>query len=205
MTVPAAGDAGVSELWGGPAGAPQVIYRAPCFAAGTLIATPRGETPVDELQVRDLVTLATGVEAEIGWIGHRRVRGGADLPIRISRGALAIGMPRRDLIVSPDHALFLDGALVPAGLLANGRTIRRDYSASRMTYYHVELDGHGVLLAEGVPAEGYLDTGSRQHFSNCRSDRAPIDAARFDPCAEIVLGGPRLQAIREALRYAARV
>jgi hypothetical protein len=75
-------------------------------------------------------------------------------------------MPRRDLLVSPDHALFVDGKLIAARLLVNGASVRRETECRAITYYHVELDAHDVLLAEGLPAESYLDTGNRTIFEN---------------------------------------
>ena len=87
-------------------------------------------------------------------------------PIRIHENALADGVPRRDLRISPDHALLLDRVLVPARLLINGASIVRETRCRRVTYYHVELDTHDVLLAEGAPAESYLNTGNRGDFED---------------------------------------
>ncbi len=146
----------------------------PCFAAGTKIATARGEVAVEDLRVGDLVVTAGGRGAlqPIVWLGHsavniaRHPRPEAVQPILIRAGALAEGVPFRDLRVSPDHAMFLDGQLVPAGLLVNGTTIIREAWCPAVTYWHVELPGHAVLLAEGAAAESYLDDGNRKHFDN---------------------------------------
>jgi hypothetical protein len=146
-----------------------------CFAQGTLIATADGETPVEELAEGDMVaTLENGrmVPRAVKWIGHRRVNLAAHphperaAPVRIRAGAIAEGEPARDLVVSPDHCLFIDGKLIPARLLVNDATIVQDRDLRAVTYYHVELDRHAVLLAEGLPAESYLDTGNRAFFSN---------------------------------------
>ena len=101
----------------------------PCFAAGTRIRTPSGETEVEALQSGDTVLTATGAERRVVWVGHRTL----DLarhphpelvgPVRIAAGALANGVPARDLVVSPDHALFLDGVLVQAKDLVDGTMI----------------------------------------------------------------------------------
>ena len=90
-------------------------YQAPCFVRGTLIRTPRGDVPVETLREGDLVTLAQGGQDTVVWVGTRRLRiDGSDhpelrRPIRVGAGALGDGLPVRDLVVSPDHALFLDG------------------------------------------------------------------------------------------------
>jgi hypothetical protein len=143
----------------------------PCFLAGTAIATPGGARPVEHLAPGDRVTLAGGGTRPVVWIGHRRI----DLarhpdpaglrPVRILAGAFADGIPARDLLLSPDHAVFIDGALIPVRLLRNGASIIEDASLSVITYFHVELDAHAILLAEGLPAESYLDTGNRDGFA----------------------------------------
>ena len=143
-----------------------------CFAAGTRIDTPDGPVAVEALREGQPVLTAAGASRLIRWIGRRQI----DLrrhpnpvlarPIRILAGALAPGLPRRDLFVSPDHALMLGGNLIPARLLVNGATIRQDHACQAVTYYHVELDSHDLLLAEGAAAESYLDTGNRTVFEN---------------------------------------
>jgi len=75
-------------------------------------------------------------------------------------------MPSRDLLVSPDHAVFFDGVLVPARLLVNGASITRETRLANVRYFHVELDRHSIILADGLPAESYLDTGNRSFFQN---------------------------------------
>ncbi len=143
-----------------------------CFLAGTRIATPAGETPVEALLVGDLVLAADGRTAPVKWVGIQTVVTlFADplrsFPVRITAGALGPNLPVRDLFVSPDHALFLDGVLVHAGALVNGTTIVREAAMpERFIYFHVELDDHALILAEGVPAETFLDTVTRRRFDN---------------------------------------
>jgi aryl-phospho-beta-D-glucosidase BglC (GH1 family) len=142
-----------------------------CFAHGTRILTTRGEIPVEQLRTNDHAILHTGGTAPIQWIGHRslapaRHPNPAQVnPIRIAANALMDGIPRRDLFLSPDHALYLNGALIPAKSLLNGSTIRQEPRRT-ITYYHIELPHHAVLYAEGTPAESYLETGNRNAFSN---------------------------------------
>ncbi len=157
--------------------------NAPCFAAGTRIRTAGGDVAVEALRAGDHVVTLSGRGAplkRVVWIGWRRVDLSrhphpADVaPIRIAAGALAPGMPQRDLLLSPDHAVFVAGAgppgavggLVPVRYLANGASIRREPARGHVLYFHVELSGHDLLLAEGLPVESYLDTGNRDGFAN---------------------------------------
>jgi hypothetical protein len=142
-----------------------------CFAAGTLIATTKGEVMVEDLAVGDVVITADGSEERITWLGHRAIKvagSNADFKylVRIAAGAVAPGLPRRDLLVTQEHCLLLDGVLVPARMLVNGATITLDRSITSYTYYHVELARHAVILAEGLATESYLDTGNRGNFAN---------------------------------------
>ena len=108
----------------------------------------------------------------VEWVGRRRIdltahpRPETVAPVRIQRGAFAEDMPHKDLLVSPDHAIFVDGKLICARQLINGTTIRQEKDWSSVEYFHVELDAHAILLAEGLPAESYLNTGNRGFFAN---------------------------------------
>jgi hypothetical protein len=148
------------------------ITDAACFAAGTMIRTDHGEVAVERLQPGDRVATLKGAMRAVRWIGNRRIDftrhpdPSRVQPVRIRRDAIATGMPSRDLLVSPDHALFIDGGLVVARLLLNGGSIVRDANARAVHYFHVELDAHDILFADGMPAESYLDTGNRGMFEN---------------------------------------
>jgi hypothetical protein len=144
-----------------------------CFKSGTRILTARGEVPVEDLRVGDAIKTLGGGEAPATWIGWRKFNlramrePGEAAPVRIARNALADGTPRRDLYVSQEHAVFLDGVLIPARSLINGRTIMLSLAFPEVTYYHVELDVHGVVFAEGAAAESFLESGNnRALFAN---------------------------------------
>jgi hypothetical protein len=143
-----------------------------CFMPGTRVATPLGEIAVETLKIGDLVTTADGHTAPVRWIGRQTIsRVFADplrvLPIRIQAGALGESLPARDLLISADHAILLEGVLVQAGALVNGSSIRRETDVPvNFTYYHVELDDHSLILAEGVPAETFIDNIDRLAFDN---------------------------------------
>ena len=138
-----------------------------CYVQGTLIAIPGGERPIEDLRIGDPVCLVDGGTRRIKWIGRRRytradVTASPQLrPVRIRANAIADGLPRRDLLVSAPHALFIDGVLVPAAALVNGRSITRDPPGD-VAYLHIALDRHDLILAEGMPAESYVDTGVRR-------------------------------------------
>ncbi len=170
----------------------------PCFATGTMIATGRGTVAVEDLVSGDQVVLATGGSARVVWLGHRRQLDGH--VIRVMTHALGPHQPVRDLFVSEDHGLFLDGVLIQAGLLVNGETIVRE-RRDRVIFWHVELDRHGILLAENASAESYVDTGNRRQFGNCPLGYDPVEATQ-EMCAEMVFAGTRLEAIRRRLAIA---
>lgn len=156
-------------------------FAAPCFAAGTRIATARGETPVEALRLGDLIALHGGGCAPAIWIGRRVVDGGrgADAwPVRIAAHAFAPGQPRRPLLLSPDHAVLWQGGLIPARHLLNGATLTQP-PAARVEYWHVELPAHAVLHAEGLPVESYLDTGNRAQFGGPGRSASPAEALRI--------------------------
>ena len=183
LTIPKAGGGSfVFNNFSTAAGAPTTfqvtatsVTDVVCYARGTMIRTPDGELPVEKLRPgKQVVTLVDGAEVPqtVKWVGHRRIgstghpRPETVAPIRIERDAFADGMPHRDLLVSPDHAIFVDGKLICARQLVNGTTIRQERDWTAVDYYHVELDQHAILLAEGLPAESYLDTGNSGFFAN---------------------------------------
>ncbi|GAA0591723.1 hypothetical protein GCM10009416_32660 [Craurococcus roseus] len=169
-----------------------------CFMAGTLVATPSGERAVETLAAGDLVLTAGGGAKPVRWLGRQTVstRFGDPLrvlPVRIAAGALGEGLPRRDLLVSADHALLVDGALVQAGALVNGTTVRREARVPEVfTYWHVELADHSLVLAEGVAAETFVDNVARMAFDNWAEHGAAGSPA---PLAEMAL--PRAKAVRQ--------
>lgn len=156
-------DFGTVTAAGGAASAP--TSAAPCFATGTAILTVHGEVSVERLRPGMLIRTQNGRPAAVRWIGRRTVRvTEGTAPILIRTNALAERTPFRDVRLSPDHAVLIGGVLIPAHRLRNGATISQDMSAGAITYWHVELDRHAVLFADGLPAESYLDTGNRRQF-----------------------------------------
>jgi hypothetical protein len=127
-------------------------------------------------------------------------------PVRVRAGAFAEGMPQRELWLSPDHAVFVDGVLIPIKLLVNGGSIAQ-VAVERVAYFHIELAQHDVVMAEGLPAESYLDTGDRSGFENGGGPvalHAEFAARGLDgavqwealSCAPLVVTGEALAAVR---------
>ncbi len=106
-------------------------------------------------------------------------------------------MPFQDLRVTKGHALWLDGVLIPVEFLINHLSIAWDDAAHEVSFFHVELATHAVLLANGAPAESYRDDGNRWLFRNWNEGR---EAPPKPPCAEVVTGGPLVDAIWRRLR-----
>jgi hypothetical protein len=174
----------------------------PCFRAGTRVRTPAGEIAVELLAVGDVVLTAKGVARRVIWIGDRRLdcrlhpKPRLVWPVRVKAGAFADGVPSRDLFLSPDHAVFVGGVLVPVRLLVNDATIIQERVGS-VHYFHVELESHDVLLAEGLTVESYLDTGNRRSFDAVHPDFSRTADPRA--CARLVLSGGELAVIRRRL------
>ncbi|MCJ2081395.1 Hint domain-containing protein [Methylobacterium sp. J-090] len=200
-----------------------------CFTTGTRIDVVRLGTvmalPVEDLRVGDRALTATGEHRSIVWIGTRRIvpeahpAPASQWPVRILAGAFgtdACGrpLPRRDLRLSPGHPVLVGaeadhtgGVLVPVMCLINGTTIRRE-PVPAVTYWHVELDAHDLLLAEGLPAESYFACGNRAWFDP-GAEAGTRDDALVDPdgvagappgrCRPVALAGPPVEAERRRI------
>jgi hypothetical protein len=189
-----------------------------CFAAGTRIETERGPVAVETLRRGDRVrTVLRGRSAPVIWIGHRRVICTGHpwppsvWPVRIAAGAFGPGQPGREVHVSPEHAVFVDRSLVPVRHLLNDATIAQ-LPTDCVTYWHVELPAHDVLLADGLPVESFLDTGNRDFFSDngeitrlgvAEGDSIARQAWDEKACAPLLDDPQKLAVIRRRLRQLA--
>lgn len=197
----------------GVAFAPQAA-DVTCFVSGTRIRTADGDIPVEDLQVGDRAVTAAGDLRAIKWLGHRTIDCRRHprhevCPIRISAHAFGDGRPARDLFVSPGHAICVDllgEVFIPAAALANGSTIRQ-VEVDTVTYWHVELETHDVLLAENLAAESYLDMGNRGFFAESAlidfeaipdADVSSRSHAGF--CRPYHASGPVVAAVQSQLR-----
>ncbi len=190
-----------------PGGLAAVAEAAPpCFLPGTRVLTWRGEVAVEALALGDLLMTAGGGWQELRWVGRGRAEIGAAedhpaRPVLIRAGALGEGVPRRDLRVTQGHCLLFPdgegpGALVPAVLLVNGRSILLEPGGGTVEYYHVGVTGHDVVLAEGAACETWHHDGAEPPF-----DSAPPGDVGAGPSYAPKLGyGARTVGIWRALR-----
>jgi hypothetical protein len=215
VSLAVSGDYAANSFRATPGTTDTIVTLMPCFAAGARIATAREDVAAEQLATGDVVITLLNGPRPIAWIGRRRVdcRRHPDprkvWPVRIAAGTFGPDMPRRDLLLSPDHAVFVDDVAVPVKHLIDGGAIARQ-SVDAVTYYHIELPRHHVLLAEGLPAEFYLDVGDRDNFENAagpialhadftrrRSDAALMWEARG--CAPLVVTGHVVASVRARL------
>jgi len=179
-----------------------------CYARGTLIRTATGDALIEDLRIGDCVLTASGEARPIRWLGSRRVDCARHpnptlvWPIRIQAGAFGQDRPVRNLWVSPFHSILVEGVLIQAHTLVNGASIVQ-VPREQVEYWHLELDSHDILLAEGLPGESYLDVGNRTAFIN---GGAFIEAyPDFMPkhwtetCVPVVSGGAALQTAKADL------
>jgi hypothetical protein len=144
-----------------------------CLFAGSRIATPSGMKAIEELAIGDQIMTASGRIVPIVWLARQTLStifGRPDTqPVRILAGALGEGLPIADLTLTADHAVVIDGLLVNAGVLVNGTTIVTvplTELEDSYTVYHIEIDEHDVILAEGLPTESFVDYTGRDAFDN---------------------------------------
>jgi hypothetical protein len=161
--------------------------------------TPRGEVAVEDLRPGEAVVTADGTERPILWIGVKTVGGPSAnpmglAPVRIRKGALGEERPVRDLLLSPAHALLVDGLLIQAGALVNGVSIvRQTFVPDGFEYYHIGLSEHALLTADGALAESFLDAVDPTDFDIVKG--GDIHGANPAPMPELPI--PRVTARRQ--------
>jgi len=185
-----------------------IELQAACYLAGTRIATPRGDVAIEDLAVGDFALTANGEARPIRWLGWRALKGSRHphpelvLPVRVAAHAFGEELPQRDLWLSPGHNIAVDGVLMPISALVNGISVAQT-DADSVVYWHLELDSHDVVLAEGLPAESYLDCGNRAAFANggdfveAHPDFLPRDWR--ETCLPLVKEGPQVEAVKARL------
>lgn len=204
----------------GAVGINDLSFDIVCFTPGTQIATPLGDVAVEDLKEGDLVvTKDSGIQA-VRWIGRKKVSG-ARLqsypqfrPVKICKDAFGIGLPNRDMHVSPQHRVLLAGAdvelnysqgqaLAPAkGLITDG-SVTVDYSVKEVEYIHILFDKHELVFSDGLLTESFhpgemsiagLDDGTRQEVFELFPDLRTNYGA-YGPAARMSLSVSESQAL----------
>ncbi len=182
-----------------------------CYGQGTQIRTPGGDAPIETLRVGERVLTSSGESRPIKWIGHRdfdcrqHPDPGAVHPVRIAADAFGPNRPSQDLLLSDAHAVCMDlcgEVLIPVGILVNGATIAR-VEVDRVSYWHVELDSHDILIANNLPAESYMDMDNRAFFEEAGAELDTFVRGNGktyeDFCRPVVTEGRVLEFARERL------
>jgi Hint domain len=186
--------------------------RCNCFLKGTRILTAEGECKVEDLAIGDVLPTMFGGTRPVQWIGRYPLKKSDRSkpwvkdarPVRIARSALAPDVPHADLYVTESHALFVDGLLVPAGCLINGMTITR-YEAcayDELEFFHIKLESHDVIYAEGAPVETLLEVDERAvNFAEYFRRYGPPNTEETR-CAPVVSFGGRRGELKSRIRSA---
>ena len=139
------------------------VNFVPCFTAGTMITTARGEIAMQDLKVGDMVlTRDSGFQA-IRWIGSTAVKAVENFaPIRFAKGALG---NNEEMLISPQHRVLLSGwkaemlfgeaeVLASARSLVNGRNITV-VEGGEVEYFHMMFDRHEIVLSDKAWTESF--------------------------------------------------
>jgi hypothetical protein len=183
-----------------------------CFLKGTTIRTVDGDKKIEELAVGDVLPTVFGGTRPIQWIGRYHFKKSDPekawvrtvVPIRIARSALAPNVPHADLYVTETHSLLIDGVLVAAGNLVNGTTITRHDARGldELEYFHIKLEGHDVIYAEGAPSETLLNVDENAANFAEYFRRYGAATAEETPCAPLLRYEYRKGEIKSGLHSA---
>ena len=177
--------------------------RASCFLKGTTIRTINGDKKIEDLTVDDSLPTVFGGIRSIQWISRYHLKKPDPtkawvkdvLPVRVARSALGPGVPHADLFITKPHSLLIDDVLVPVCNLINGTTITL-YDAralDELELFHIKLERHDVIYAEGAPCETLLDVDENAiNFAEyLRKYGRPV--SKNIPCVPVLGFGPRVE------------
>jgi len=179
-----------------------------CFLRGTRVLTTSGEVAVEDLKIGDALITSAGPRP-LKWGGIRMLTKGGGVswhpavaPVRIAKSALGDQVPHRDLLVSPDHGMWINGLLIPAKHLINGRSISQPNfdDVETLEYFLVDVGEHAMIVAEGAEAESFRYSGSKVACDNYADYEKMYGAARavmpaFAPLAYYRGGRDELKAL----------
>ncbi len=184
-----------------------------CFLRGTNIQTVQGWRKVQDLAIGDLLPTVFGGTRAIQWMGSYRYKKSDThkpwvkpvRPVRIARSALAPETPHADLFLTQAHAVYIDGALVQVGCLINGTTITLHAAKelSELEFFHIKLETHDVIYAEGAPCETLLTVDERMTNFADYFRRYGAPQGEDQPCVPVLSHrGSGRRAIKSRLRSA---
>ncbi len=172
-----------------------------CFLRGTRVRTATGYRPIESICAGDLVPTHFGGLRPVRRISQHAVRRpcsslswpGDRRPVLVKRSALARSIPSGDVHLTPTHAVYIDGVLIPVGDLVNGRTIVRSDpgEVEQLEYFNIEFDSHDVVDAEGMACESLRAFGVDAR-----------DGVEETPCAPIVSFNGRRNELKSRWRSA---
>ncbi|WP_336947552.1 Hint domain-containing protein [Asaia sp. HN010] len=170
-------------------------FRDPCYLAGTEILTESGLQLIENIpdgakictfdrlgNPQSLKTMTHLVRASRNIDAHLP-DDLAGYPIRVKKDAIADCVPYKDLLITAEHCILLEGRFIPARMLVNGKSISYDKSFSSYTYYHLHIDEHSIVEADGLRTESYLATTDHDIDSSVPKKTwadaaAPLDTSR---------------------------
>ncbi|WP_158658545.1 Hint domain-containing protein [Methylocystis bryophila] len=180
-----------------------------CFLRGTKIRTLEGERNVEDIAAGDMLPTHFGGARAVQWVGHYRYRKSdatkpwqEDVrPVRVARSAIAPNVPSRDLYLTQEHCLYVDGVLIGAGSLVNGTTIVVDAAEQwdELEYFHIKLECHDVVYAEDLACESLLNVGEKA------ANFADYYRKYGEPKADGVLCAPVFQHYRRRDKVSSRL
>jgi hypothetical protein len=186
-----------------------MVFRG--YAQGAQIRTPGGDAPIETLRVGERVLTSSGESRPIKWIGRRdfdcrqHPDPAAIHPVRIAADAFGPNRPSHDLLLSDAHAVCMDfcgEVLIPVGNLINGATIAR-VEVDTVSYWHIELDSHDILIANNLPAESHMEMDERVFFEEAGAELDPFvrggGKTYDDFCLPVVTEGRVLDFARQRL------
>lgn len=152
-----------------------------CYLKGTQIFTENGYVNIEDIKVGDKIASNGRIEYNdyvdfgndftfepVVWVGSFKPPNltSKTFPICIKANAFGENMPFKDLYVSPEHSILLHSNMVKAEFLVNGDTIYQDNGIFSIEYYHLELDTHSCIVANGILSESYRDANNRVVFED---------------------------------------
>jgi len=183
-----------------------------CFLKGTMIRTADGDRKIEDLAPGDLLPTVFGGICSIQSIKSYTVKRSDPtkawvkdaLPVRIARSALGPDVPHMDLYVTKAHSLLIDGVLVTAGGLINGTTITLydPGELDKLEFFHIKLECHNVIYAEGAPCETLLNVDENAiNFAEYFRHYGPPTTQEV-PCAPLLSFNGARSELKSCLRSA---